>query len=47
VVAAIDIPLHGITDTTSPLYQAGAERTFDLDIDGTPGSTRRARTSST
>ena len=37
VVAAIDIPLHGITDTTSPLYQAGVERTFDLDIDGTPG----------
>jgi len=32
VVAAIDIPLHGITDTTSPLYQAGAERTFDLDL---------------
>jgi hypothetical protein len=32
VVAAIDIPLHGITDTTSPLYQPGAERTFDLDL---------------
>jgi hypothetical protein len=32
VVAAIDIPLHGITDTASPLYQAGAERTFDLDL---------------
>ncbi len=32
VVAAIDIPLHGITDTTSPLYQAGAERTFNLDL---------------
>ncbi len=32
VVAAIDIPLYGITDTTSPLYQAGAERTFDLDL---------------
>ena len=32
VVASIDIPLHGITDTTSPLYQAGFERTFDLDL---------------
>jgi len=41
VVAAIDIPLHGITDTTSPLYQPGAERTFDLDLvnnaTGAPG----------
>ena len=37
VVASIDLALHGITDTTSQLYQAGAERTFDLDIDGTPG----------
>ena len=26
------MPLHGITDPTSPLYQAGAERTFDLDL---------------
>jgi hypothetical protein len=32
VVAAIDIPLHGITDPESPLYQDGAERTFDLDL---------------
>lgn len=32
VVAAIDIPLHGITDPANPLYQAGAERTFDLDL---------------
>ena len=31
-VAAIDIPLHGITDTTSPLYQAANERTFNLDL---------------
>lgn len=31
-VAAIDIPLHGLTNTTSPLYQSGAERTFDLDL---------------
>jgi hypothetical protein len=37
VVAAIDIPLHGITDPANPFYQAGAERTFDLDIDGNPG----------
>lgn len=32
VVAAIDIPLHGITDPANPFYQAGAERTFDLDL---------------
>ncbi len=32
VVAAIDIPLHGITNPANPLYQAGAERTFDLDL---------------
>ena len=32
VVAAIDIPLHGVTDPASPLYQPGAERTFDLDL---------------
>ncbi len=32
VVAAIDIPLHGITDLASPLYQDGFERTFDLDL---------------
>jgi len=41
-VIAIDLPLHGITDATSPLYAgAGAERTFDVDyIDngtGVPG----------
>ena len=55
VVAAIDIPLHGVTDTANPLYQAGAERTFDLDLvnnsTGAPARTassiRRARTSST
>ncbi len=38
-VISIDIPLHGITDTSSPLY-SGAERTFDLDLqngDGAPG----------
>ncbi|MGB9429503.1 MAG: alpha/beta fold hydrolase [Gammaproteobacteria bacterium] len=29
-VVAIDIPLHGITNTADPLYQKGHERTFDL-----------------
>jgi hypothetical protein len=39
VVAAIDIPLHGITDTASGLYQEGFERTFDLDlVDNTTGA---------
>lgn len=32
VVVAIDLPLHGITDTTNPLYQAPNERTFNLDV---------------
>ncbi|MBV6416341.1 MAG: hypothetical protein CMLOHMNK_00883 [Steroidobacteraceae bacterium] len=32
VVVAIDLPLHGITDTTSPLYQAANERTFNIDV---------------
>jgi hypothetical protein len=40
VVAAIDLPLHGITDTTNPLYCdptkpqciGATERTFNLDI---------------
>jgi hypothetical protein len=32
IVASIDMPLHGITDTTSPLYQAANERTFNLDL---------------
>ncbi|MGH8428657.1 MAG: Ig-like domain-containing protein [Gammaproteobacteria bacterium] len=27
---AIDLPLHGVTDTTSPFYQACCERTFNL-----------------
>ena len=31
-VAAIDIPLHGITDIASPLYQGPNERTFNLDL---------------
>jgi hypothetical protein len=32
VVAAIDIPLHGITDIASLLYQGPNERTFNLDL---------------
>jgi len=40
VVAAIDIPLHGVTDPTNLFYQAGAERTFDLDlVDNATGAT--------
>lgn len=31
-VAAVDLPLHGITDTTSGLYQAPNEQTFNLDL---------------
>lgn len=31
-VAAIDIPLHGITDPLSPLYQGANERTFNLNL---------------
>lgn len=32
VVAAIDLPLHGLTDTANPLYQAANERTFNVDL---------------
>lgn len=32
VVAAIDIPLHGLTAVANPLYQAANERTFNLDL---------------
>ena len=32
VVAAIDLPLHGLTDTANPFYQAPNERTFNLDL---------------
>jgi len=32
VVAAIDFPLHGITDTANPFYQAANERTFNVDL---------------
>jgi hypothetical protein len=31
-VASIELPLHGIDDTTSPLYQAPNEQTFNLDL---------------
>lgn len=32
VAVAIDLPLHGVTDTTNPFYLQGLERTFDLDL---------------
>ena len=32
VIAAVDLPLHGITSTTNPLYQAANEQTFNLDL---------------
>jgi dienelactone hydrolase len=32
VVAAVDLPLHGIASTTHPLYQASNEQTFNLDL---------------
>jgi len=32
VVAAIDLPLHGVTATANPLYDAANERTFNLDL---------------
>jgi pimeloyl-ACP methyl ester carboxylesterase len=39
---AIDLPLHGITDTASPFYNAPLERTFNVDLlnneTGAPGS---------
>ena len=38
-VFAIDLPLHGITDPTNPLYNGPAERTFNVDlIDNTTGA---------
>ena len=36
-VIAIDLPLHGITDTASPFYQAANERHFNLDNVGATG----------
>ena len=32
IVAAIDQPLHGLTDTTNPLYAGPLERTFNVDV---------------
>ncbi len=31
-IAAVDLPLHGITAPASPLYQASNEQTFNLDL---------------
>jgi pimeloyl-ACP methyl ester carboxylesterase len=36
-VVAIDLPLHGITDTANPFYQAPNERHFNLDNVGAVG----------
>jgi len=36
-VVAIDLPLHGITDTASPFYQAPNERHFNMDNVGAVG----------
>jgi len=32
IVAAIDLPLHGITDSSNPLYAGPIERTFNVDL---------------
>ena len=32
VIASVDLPLHGITATANPLYQAANEQTFNLDL---------------
>jgi dienelactone hydrolase len=32
IVAAIDLPLHGLTDATNPLYAGPIERTFNVDL---------------
>ena len=32
VTVAMDMPLHGVTDTSNPFYLKGMERTFDLDM---------------
>lgn len=40
VVVGFDLPLHGITDTTSLFYQADNERTFNVDfVDNESGAT--------
>jgi len=36
-VIAIDLPLHGVTDTTNPFYQAANERHFNMDNVGAVG----------
>ncbi|MBT8142712.1 MAG: hypothetical protein KJO88_10125 [Gammaproteobacteria bacterium] len=33
-VISIDQPLHGVTNPNNIFYQAGIERTFDIDLDG-------------
>jgi len=37
-VISIDQPLHGVTDPSNPFYIAGAERTFDTNIDDDPST---------
>ena len=32
IVASIDLPLHGVTDITNPLYMGPIERTFNVDL---------------
>jgi len=32
IVAAIDLPLHGVVDTASPFYMGPLERTFNVDL---------------
>jgi hypothetical protein len=32
IVASFDLPMHGITNTANPLYQAANERTFNVDL---------------
>jgi hypothetical protein len=32
IVASIDLPMHGITNTANPLYDAAHERTFNVDF---------------
>jgi hypothetical protein len=38
VMVAIDLPLHGITSPTNPLYDAQHERTFNLDLRAPAGT---------
>ncbi|MBN2647419.1 MAG: hypothetical protein JXR44_06520 [Thiotrichales bacterium] len=35
---AIDMPLHGVTDSQNPFYAANTERTFNVDYDGVAGA---------